>query len=193
MKCNTKKNETSSPISLTYGLLCDLTDKTKSFKEGDIVYLTDKQQTVCYKNNNWIEITDEVQVKGTSNIEMNTYDMNKQIISQLPILSDLTEAEKTINTFARNSFNNDFMLLCKELSYYTIFQKKDDFFTDFFTFGEAVLTCAQDIGNIISVDYMENTNTIEIWVRTKNNEDNVCMVLFDCKDFIVTYSYKGAV
>lgn len=85
------------------------------------------------------------------------------------------------------------MLLCKELSYYTIFQKTEDVFTHFSTFGEAVLTCAQDIGNIISVDYMENTNTIEIWVRTKDNEDNVCMVLFDCKDFIVTYSYKGAV
>lgn len=192
MKCNTRKHETS-PLSLTYGTLCDLTDKTKSFKEGDIVYLTDKQQMVCYKDNNWVEITDEVQVKGTSNIEMNTYDMNKQIISQLPILSDLTEAEKTISTFARNSFNNDFMLLCKELSYYTIFQKTEDAFTHFSTFGDAVLTCAQDIGNIISVDYMENTNTIEIWVRTKNNEDNVCMVLFDCKDFIVTYSYKGAV
>jgi hypothetical protein len=85
------------------------------------------------------------------------------------------------------------MLLCKELSYYTFFQKTEDTLTHFFSFGEAVLTCAQDIGNIISVDYMENTNTIEIWVRTKNNEDNVCMVLFDCKDFIVTYSYKGAV
>lgn len=42
MKCNTRKHETS-PLSLTYGTLCDLTDKTKSFKEGDIVYLTDKQ------------------------------------------------------------------------------------------------------------------------------------------------------
>ena len=71
--------------------------------------------------------------------------------------------------------------------YYTIFQKSSDIYTHFSSFGEAVLTCASDVGDIIAVDYMDTTNTVEIWVRKKGSNENLCMVLFECHDFIVTY------
>lgn len=79
------------------------------------------------------------------------------------------------------------MLLCKDISYYTIFQRTDDLFVHFSSFGEAVLTCASDIGKIVTVDYMEETKTVEIWVRKHDTQENLCMILFDCHDFIVTY------
>ena len=68
---------------------------------------------------------------------------------------------------------------------YTIFYK-DNFSSETLDKGNTVIECAQDVGKIISVDYMETTNTIEIWVRTFDN-DNLCMVLFDCKPFMVGY------
>ena len=57
---------------------------------------------------------------------------------------------------------------------------------NFETFGEAVITCAEAIGKVISVDYIEDQNAVEIWVRTEQNE-NLCMYLFNCESMFVSF------
>lgn len=186
MKC---KIPNYSPTKIHSVTLAQLTEnkKTNRFEKGEIVFVTDKNQCMMYDGEQWVEIQEEMKVQGTSNIELTTYDLNKQIISQMSILEDWTESEKVLNTFAEKSVHGDYLLLCKDISYYTIFQKSNDIFAHFSSFGEAVLTCASDIGDIIAVDYMDATNTVEIWVRKKESNENLCMVLFECHDFIVTY------
>lgn len=186
MKC---KIPNYSPTKIYSTTLAQLTEnkKTNRFKKGEIVFVTDKNQCMVYDGEQWVEIQEEMKVQGTSNIELTTYDLNKQIISQMPIQEDWTELEKILNAFAKKSIHSDYLLLCKDISYYTIFQKSSDIFVHFSSFGEAVLTCASDIGDIVAVDYMDATNTVEIWVRKKESNENLCMVLFECHDFIVTY------
>ena len=186
MKC---KIPNYSPTKIHSITLAQLTEnkKTNRFEKGEIVFVTDKNQCMMYDGEQWVEIQEEMKVQGMSNIELTAYDLNKQIISQMPILEDWTESEKVLNTFAKKSIHRDYLLLCKDISYYTIFQKSSDTFAHFSSFGEAVLTCASDIGDIITVDYMDATNTVEIWVRKKESNENLCMVLFECYDFIVTY------
>lgn len=121
--------------------------------------------------------------KDYGNISMNLYDLNKSIVSQLPIADNTDPYVELINDKMKNYSN--LMLLCKEISYYTIFYPKANE-PDFENKGEAVLTCALDIGKIITVDYMEASDTIEIWVRT-NKDENLCMCLFDCEGLMVSY------
>ena len=186
MKC---KIPNYNPTKIHSTTLAQLTEnkKTNRFEKGEIVFVTDKNQYMMYDGKKWVEIQEEMKVQGTSNIELTAYDLNKQIIGQMPILEDWTESEKVLNTFAKKSVYGDYLLLCKDISYYTIFQKSSDIFTHFSSFGEAVLTCASDVGDIITVDYMDTTNTVEIWIRKKGSNENLCMVLFECHDFIVTY------
>ena len=186
MKC---KIPNHSPTKIHSTTLAQLTENKKinRFEKGEIVFVTDKNQYMMYDGEQWVKIQEEMKVQGMSNIELTAYDLNKQIISQMPILEDWTESEKVLNTFITKSIHNDYLLLCKDISYYTIFQKSSDIFAHFSSFGEAVLTCASDIGDIIAVDYMDTTNTVEIWVRKKESKENLCMVLFECHDFIVTY------
>ena len=106
-------------------------------------------------------------------------------MASLPIIDNLDDCKNLIN---EKMWRFDYlMLLCKDISYYTIFYKADNS-EEFATRGDAILACAQDIGKIITVDYMEASDTIEIWVRTPEN-DNLCMCLFDCAGLMV--GFKG--
>jgi hypothetical protein len=182
MKCNIDKKAT--PMAFNVATLPSYTQRAKNrLQQGEVVYLTDIDEYRIWQGEEWIALPKTVNTEN-SNITMTAYDLNKQLMSQMPILEDWTQAEATINEYATG--NKDFMLLCKDISYYTIFQQTNSNFINFETLGEAVLTCAEDIGKIVSVDFMEETNTIEIWVRTPEN-DNLCMCFFECSSFIVTY------
>lgn len=195
MKCHLPEKKDfydniNATIHITQSNLEYLTKNVNRFKDGEIAYITDLNKYVIYRDNQWIDLSasKEVQIEGKNGIEMNVYDLNKQVISQLPIPQDQILFEETLNKFySANIHSDNFMLLCKDISYYTIFQQTNNSQSHFITFGEAVLNCANDVGNVITVDYMENTNTVEIWVRTYIDQSDICMVLFDCDDFIVTF------
>ena len=190
MKCNTPKNiKSSSNLTMTSNVLKYLT-KQNRFQEGEVVYVTDTEKFMVYKDAEWIPLeAQKVKTEGNSQgIQMTAYELNKQLISQMPIPTDLTNFDEIITEFKREAKSSDFMLLCKERSYYTVFRKTDDSFSHFIEFGEAVLTCASDLGDVITVDKMDETNTVEIWVKNKDTQEVDCMVLFESNDFIVTYT-----
>ena len=102
MKC---KIPNYNPTKIHSKTLAQLTEnkKTNRFEKGEIVFVTDKSQYMMYDGKKWVEIQEEMKVQGTSNIELTAYDLNKQIIGQMPILEDWTESEKVLNTFAKKS------------------------------------------------------------------------------------------
>jgi hypothetical protein len=57
---------------------------------------------------------------------MNLYDLNKQIISQMPALDEdgIDLALMTVATYIKNTENKYYMLLCKDVNYYTLFNVK---------------------------------------------------------------------
>ena len=77
------------------------------------------------------------------------------------------------------------MLLCKDISYYTIFTYEGNKMANYETLGAAVLDCLQNVGQLVCADITEDGNAVEIWVRTE--DDNICMYLFKCADLMVTY------
>lgn len=183
MKCDINRQATCTQF--TRPLLDSYTNRAKNrLQDGEMIYLTDEETYLVWMNKEWVSLPKKVEGQNQG-FSMTTYDLNKSLIAQMPVLEDLTEACAVIDRYADD--NENFLLLCKDISYYTIFEKTGGTFVHFDTLGEAVLTCASDIGKIITVDFMEETNTIEIWVRTPE-DDNLCMCFFECSGFMVYYA-----
>lgn len=118
---------------------------------------------------NYQDKIEETKVNG--NFAMSLYDLNKQIVMQQ---ADLDEAgRQTAIALINNYVKSDkfFMLLGKEIGYYTVFMREPIAITNE-TIGEAVIDCLNSIGTIKSIDKLENNDAIEIWV-VKENEPTV--------------------
>lgn len=159
-----------------------------NFHKGEVVYLSDDEKFVMYDGEKFIDIPEKVQMTGEG-LSMSMYELNKTIMSQLPVketYADLSEERNLINDFHKKNGCRFYMLLCKDISYYTVFENEKIKVSDFGTLGHAVLECAQDVGKIISADLTEDQGAIEIWVRTLE-EDNLCMYLFNCEGLVVSF------
>ena len=107
-----------------------------------------------------------------NNLEMNLYDLNKQLVSQLP---EFTDAKSRVEDFKKDNVGF-YMLLCRELNYFTLFQITSDAPKED-NFADVVVECANTIGVIKSA--MENDDgAFEIWVTNAENESFV-MYLFN--------------
>jgi hypothetical protein len=114
--------------------------------------------------------------KINGNIQMNMYDVNKQLISQFPPLDDeqLKASCDLITAFAKEKNNTYQMLLCRDIGYYTLFHisfvaEWEEYFCDM------VIECVSSVGSIKAIDQVEGA--IEIWVQPKEQEP-MAMYLF---------------
>ena len=116
-------------------------------------------------------MSEDIKVNGGMNLSL--YEMNKQVISQLPEIEDIA-----VLTPIRKYKNKDgkyFMLLCRDLNYYTLFVI--DLESDV-RIEQEVLECLKELGTIKSVEEFEDKNLVEIWVQPENS-DPVVMYFFN--------------
>lgn len=142
---------------------------------GEIAQTEDGAYQV-WDGNKWKSITME-----GSGLQINLYDMNKQIVAQLPDKEDFTDILQNINLFKIKTNNKYYMLYGKEISYFTLFHCGNPKSTE--TFEEAVIDCLNSIGPIKSIDLTEDGNAIEIWVMSDN--EATCLYLFPYDDGVV--------
>ena len=119
----------------------------------------------------------EEETKARGNLEMNMYEMNKQFISQLANLSDedLENSRELIRNYFKEQANEYYMLLCKDISYYTLFHINDKFTEP--TAADEVIECVKCIGTVKAIDLTEGESAIEIWVQ-EDSKDPMVMYLF---------------
>lgn len=76
------------------------------------------------------------------------------------------------------------MLLCRELSDYTVFAQLS-------SNAEAATLDLQDVvsgrGALLDVVYNSDVNAYEIWIRAKQDNDVHMYMLFRCDDFVIEY------
>ena len=116
--------------------------------------------------------------------QLNLYDLNKQLISQLPPLDEvrIQETIKALNDWRKA---NLYMLYGKEISYFTLISHDESGKADFDTFGDSVVTVLNEFAeSIFAVDIL-NDSAVEIWVNY-NGEPTV-LYLFNYEDGMVTY------
>ena len=131
--------------------------------EGQSAYSPETKKLYVYTDNEWKMIT------GESNLDMSMYDINKQIISQMPAMSDddIAESKLIIMNYIREIENEFYMMLCRDMNYYTLFH-----IVDYLTepsIDDEVVECIKGLGTIKSIEYVE-TGAIEIWFQQEDQE-----------------------
>lgn len=141
--------------------------------EGEMCQ-TPEGKIMVWHENAW----NEIKMEG-GGINMGLYDMNKQIISQMPILEDFEKAMDDIWTLYETYHNKYFMLYGKEISYFTVFKIVEPWLL-----GEEVLDCCLNVGLVKAMDLTEAGDAVEIWVQPQDGEPT-CLYLFPYDSGIV--------
>jgi len=126
--------------------------------------------------------------KVNSNIKLSMYDLNKQIISQMEPISEKEKTEhfcEMFSTFRENTNDNYYMLLCRDINYYTLFHR--NYGQDLERFSDVVEEIIDNQGTWITANWAneETKNAIEYWIKVKqpteeepNKEEIYCFILF---------------
>ncbi len=141
--------------------------------EGEVIQ-TPEDKYLIWHEGAWHEFTAE-----NGGINMGLYDMNKQIISQLPALSDFTQAIANVRDLHGKYWNEYYMMYGKEISYFTLFKV-----CGANEFGQDVIDCCTNVGIIKAMDMTEAADAIEIWVQPEG-EEPTCLYLFPYDSGIV--------
>lgn len=148
--------------------------------KGQICKITSTNEFYQFTDKGWNPI------QPNADLQMQLYEMNRQIISQLPPLTEeiVLEKIKMINQFKVNTKNNYFMLYGKEVSYFSLMRgtpksKYDE------TLGQATFACLENFGSVHSCELTEDKSAVEIWA--KYGEMLTCLYLFPYDSGIVEY------
>ena len=145
--------------------------------EGEIMQNASDGKYYIWHEDNWHEFSME-----NSGIEMDLYDMNKQIIAQLPDLTDWDRVEQLFNDFHTSWRNKYYMMYGKEISYFTVFKIVEPHL-----FGSVVMDCIPNVGIVKAIDLTETEDAVEIWVLPDGEEDVTCMYLFGYDEGVVEF------
>jgi len=126
---------------------------------------------------------ENAKIKG--DISMSIYDLNKQIVSQLDGLSkeEKMKLPKDMKDFLASINNTYYMLICKDLSYYTLLKRTGNSING--NMLETIRELLRDHGRLITYSFSENKDCIEFWVKVNvpteeepNKRDIFCFLFF---------------
>ena len=151
---------------------------------GEVVYVKDTESMWVYIGDQWMQLYHNKEV----NNDMNLYEMNQNMVKQLPVL-DITEKELNLINQLHNIHGNQYyMLLCNDMKYYTILKASSTWAimpTMCETLGLTVIDCLKYVGDIKSIDLVPDNSAIEIWLE--NAEGVYCMYLFPYNEGVVEF------
>lgn len=135
-------------------------ESLKIHEEGEAAFVVSESKVYKYIKDKWVE-----QYIPEGKLNLNIYDMNKMVIKQFPPIEDKTILNE-IRKFA-NKQGKYFMLISREIGYYTLFVKGE---------GEdklevEVLNCLHDLGTIKGLEKIDETEAIEIWIQSSEEEE----------------------
>jgi hypothetical protein len=133
--------------------------------EGELIQ-TPEGKYMIWHDSHW----NEFQMKSNG-IEIGLYDMNKQIIAQLPDLTDWGHVENILKNFDIDWNNDYYMMYGKEISYFTVFKIKEHI-----AFAHEVIDVVKNVGTVKAMDLTAAADAIEIWVIY--NDEPTCLYLF---------------
>ena len=141
-------------------------------KENDIAMSPETQKLYIYKNGQW------EMIKGESSLGVTMYDLNKQLISQLPVLGKdaIVIARKEVQQFINETKNNYYMLLAREQNYYTLFNIVDSIEAPLVPIVDELWGCVEYMGDIKAADI--NQGAIEFWVQPREDKTEPIFMMF---------------
>ena len=156
----------------------------KNHTNGELAYVKETKEIYTWveEKNEWIK----VEAANGQGLELNLYDLNKSIISQLTPMTkeEIFSKEDMLNDYRYFSENTHYMLLCKDFNYYTIFSYS--VMPSFETFGKAIITIISELGEIYSIEQLQD-GAIEIWIKPVEEESPYAFYLFPYDAGVVYY------
>lgn len=115
------------------------------------------------------------------NSELNLYDLNKQLVPQLPTLNEeqVISAKAVILDYVCKTQESYYMLLCHELRYFTVFAMNAHSEENV---EDALLDCLSYVGEVKSIE--SNGEAVEIWVVLPTGEAHV-MYFFNYESGVI--------
>lgn len=166
-------------------LKADMEKNPDIYVEGTTVYLEDIKEGVRYINGEWVA-DETMETKANGDITMSLYEMNRQLINQLPDYNEEAwgGAEEILKEYLEKHPNSYYMMYGRELNYFTVFHKEDG--AEFANLFGAVKTCLDSVGGVRSFDF-DGEAAIEIWVKPEVASTVTCLYLFPYDDGVVTF------
>ena len=149
---------------------------------GEVAYCIETKEVFIWDEyKGWILM--DIENKG---LELNLYDLNKNIVSQLdPLTIDEINLKTDLFESYSNKVENTYhMLLCRDFNYYTIFAFSA--MPEFPSFAEAVITIITEIGEVYSIELNED-NAFEIWIKPNGEENPYAFYLFPYDAGVIYY------
>lgn len=107
--------------------------------------------------------------KAQGELKMSLFDINKQIISQQPTYDEAQIEEAKLKIFKfklNNAESHYFMLLSRDINYYTVFAidkaAKENL-------EDVVIELLDSWGDIKDIDFSEEKDSIDCWVKGFND------------------------
>ena len=154
----------------------------QNHEPGEMALCSDTNEVYCWdEKTGWSLIN--VEGKG---LELNLYDLNKNIIEQLDPLTTNEVSMKMglINEYYQKANNTYHMLLCRDFNYYTIFNY--DNMLAFPDFAGAVCTTITELGDVYSIELLED-GAMEIWIKPTGEESPYAFYLFPYDAGVIYY------
>ena len=153
-----------------------------------LYYCEEDSKIYQYKDNNWEEVKTE-----NKGLEMKLYDLNKNIMSQMPPLTKKeikNKCKEILKDYQEKTPNTYYMLLCKEYNYYTLFV--NDGITVCTTIGHDNLPATlrdivSELGEVYSIEPTEDKYAIEIWIKPHDVEEPLAFYFFNYQQGVVYY------
>lgn len=165
----------------TLAQLEQLTKALNRFEDGEKAYIEDEEKLYQYvaAEGIWKEITG-------MELQYTLYELNKTIIAALPDASEaeIEEGLEAINELDEVVNAKYYMLLCKELSYFTVLRRRKIKCEDA-TLAEALMSCLKPLGAIKSIEIRPEDSAAEIWMKI--DDDIYCLYLFNYTTGVVDF------
>lgn len=156
----------------------------QNHEEGEMAMCEDTNEIFMWnKETGWTQV--ENFNKG---FELNLYDLNKNLITQLEPLDfdKIYQKRELIENYYNMSNSVYHMLLSRDYGYYTLFCHNDTMMTDFSNFSDALFTIITELGDIYSIESNED-GAIEIWIKPNGEEESYVFYLFPYDTGVVYY------
>lgn len=132
---------------------------------------------------NEINPTEET-ANDVNTVSMSLYEVNRQIIKQLPTFSgdQWSGAYKVLDDWTSEMQNEYFLLYGREINYFTLFKRTPECQEELY---QVLKECLDSIGPVHAFDVTEDKSAVEIWVEHDN--EVTCLYLFNYDDGVVAF------
>lgn len=140
---------------------------------GELVVTLDTHKMYQYsENHTWLPY-------DQSEVKISLYDINKQVVAQMPLLTSeqLDEAVTKVSAYIEQTQNTYYMLYGAELNYFTVF-KIDNNTNE--RLADILIECLFGLGEgIIAIQPTDDNSAIECWIAHNNTSSILYLFSYD--------------